>query len=267
MNRRILEYGTLACSAIIVYGWVNSSVFKTEISNCKKQSQSTSTVSPEKDNHKAELTKHCLQKASLATAYDIPRQLFNIQWRWSESILLPKNTEAVYDELLLQAQSLASRNQFAEAIKLLAGVPKNSRHYQTVQQLEEDWSRELFRQANEHYQHAQIVTAIARLDAIPSMSQLHSRSMELRQRWSSHHRLVNQAIAANKSGNWQGAIQAIQSLEGTPVYHSVTVQSLLQQAMAEFYKPDATFLEVATEGLPKVSIPVASPETLSDKRR
>jgi len=264
MNRRILECGALACSAIMIYGWTNSSTFKADLSNC--QNHRDSSISSGKGKHNVRMPKGCLQKASLASISEIPRRLFNIQWGRSESTVLPKNTESIYDELLLQAQSFANQDRFAEAIKLLAGVPKNSRHYQTIQQLEEDWSRELFRQANEHYQHAQMGSAIARLDAIPSTSQLHNRAIELRQRWGAHFKLVKQAIAANKAGDWQSTIQTIQLLEGTPVYYSLPIQTLLQQAMTELYEPDEIFLDVANAGLPEVNTSVAPPETLPSDR-
>lgn len=259
MNRRILECGALACSAIMIYGWSNAAAFKVDSSNCSDRDDSTSSDATKQD---AKMTKQCLQKASLASIYDIPRQLFNIQWGNSESSLLPKKTDAIYDDLLMKAQTLASQGQFTEAIKLLEGVPKNSRHYKTIQQLEEDWSRELFRQANEDCQKGEMANAIARLNAIPTMSQLHNRAVELRHRWSKHDALVKRAIAANKTGDWQGAIDAIQALEGTPVYYSLPVQTLLQRAMTNLYEPDATFLDVAAAGLPEVKAPIAPPETL-----
>ncbi|MBF2025184.1 MAG: hypothetical protein IGS48_00245 [Oscillatoriales cyanobacterium C42_A2020_001] len=259
MNRRILECGALACSAIMIYGWSNASAPKNNSSNCGDRAESTR---PNPRKHHTKLAKQCLQTASLASIYEIPRQLFNIQWGSSESTTLPKKTDAIYDDLLVKAQTLASQDQFADAIKLLEGVPRNSRHYKTIQQLEEDWSRELFRQANADCQQGQMAGAIARLDAIPARSQLRHRAIELRQRWSKHDTLVKQAIAANKVGAWQEAIDAIQALEGTPVYYSLPVQTLLQQAMTNLYEPDTTFLNIATTGLPEVKASIAPPETL-----
>lgn len=174
---------------------------------------------------------------------------------------LPDKVEAMYADLLNQAQAAASRDQFPQAVKIVAGIPKNSQHYPLVQQLQEDWSRELVRQATNHCQQAEVATAIALVDSIPDTSQWHDRGTELKLKWSQQNKLFKQAIAAKSAQNWQGAIDAIQSLEGSPLYNSLPVQELLQQAMIKRYEPDAALLKIATAD--SSIVPVAPPETIA----
>ncbi len=161
--------------------------------------------------------------------------------------------ETVYSNLLEQAQASAKQNQFTQAITTLAGIPKNSRHYEMAQQLQEDWSQELVGQASSSYQQAQLTTAITTLSAIPATSRSHDRAMELQNRWKQQSAQLNRAIAAKKSGDWQAEINAIQSLEGTPLYQTLPVQELLQQAISNRYEPDPTLLRIATADLPPAS--------------
>jgi hypothetical protein len=171
--------------------------------------------------------------------------------------------EAVYDNLLAQAQALVGRDQLTQAVDLIAGIPKNSQHYGMARQLQEDWSRELLRQAASECQQGRVGKAILMLDTIPSNSQLHDRIAELRQRWSKQDKLLQQAIALKKAGDWQGVVDTIKTLEGAPMYQSLLVQGLLQQGVTQLYKPDAAMLQVAMEDLPAVPPSVAPPEMVS----
>ena len=199
-----------------------------------------------------------------------PEQLADHQWSdqlqsQEQPAKLPSEMEAVYADLLNQAQAAASRDQLTEAVNTVAGIPKNSQHYELVQQLQEDWSQELMRQATSHIQQAEITPAIALLDSIPETSQWHDRGTELRQRWTQQAKLLNQATAAKSAEDWQGVIDATKSLEGSPLYNSLPVQELLQQAMTKRYEPDADLLQIATADTPMPT--VAPPETVASVLR
>ncbi|WP_206754547.1 hypothetical protein, partial [Leptolyngbya sp. FACHB-36] len=155
---------------------------------------------------------------------------------------------------LKQAQASASRDQIADAMNGISGIPKNSRHYEMAQRLQEDWSRELLRQATNYCRQAKVETAVSMLSTIPATSQLHDRVTELRQRWSKQAKVLDQAIAAKDAEDWQQAISAIKSLEGSPMYHSLPVQELLQQAMTNLYEPEESLTEIATSDLPAVEL-------------
>lgn len=166
---------------------------------------------------------------------------------------LPKEVETTYAELLNRAQAAASRDQLTTAVEVVAGIPKNSQHYEVAQQLEEDWSKELVQQATNRFQQADVKTSIALLDKIPETSQWHDRGTELKQQWKQQAQLLSQAKSAKTAQDWQKTINAIKALEGTPLYNSLPVQELLQQAMINRYEPDPVLLQIAIEDIPMMS--------------
>lgn len=170
---------------------------------------------------------------------------------------LPKEVETTYSQLLNRAQSAASRDQLTAAVETVAGIPKNSQYYEVAQQLEEDWSKELVQQATNHFQQAEVTTSIALIDKIPETSQWHDRGVELKQQWRKQAQLLKQAKSAKSAEDWQGTINAIKALEGTPLYHSLPVQELLQQAMINRYEPDPALLQIAIEDAP--TLPQSEP--------
>lgn len=251
MSRQVLERGALACSALALYGWSQPSVSEPIIHHdCETASEVSSTAS------------RCLHAQKL-TSDAAPESLANDQWSNRQSDRLPDKMEAVYGDLLAQAQALVSRDQLTQAVDLIASLPKNSQHYGMAQQLQQDWSRELLRQASSECQQGRVSKAILMLDTIPSNSQLHDRIAELRQRWSKQDKLLQQAIALKQTGDWQGVIDTTKALEGTPMYQSLLVQGLLQQGMTQLYKPNAAMLQVALEDLPAVQPAVTPPEMVS----
>lgn len=186
MSRQVLERGALACSVLALYGWTQPSVSEPTLPNCEPAS-------------KIATTDHCLQTPQAHSATGAaPENLVIDQWSDRHLSRLPINIEAVYGDLLKQAQTFSDRNQLNNAINRVASIPKNSQHYEMAYQLQEDWSRELLRQATSECQQARVAKAIAMLDTIPASSQLHDRVAELRQRWSSQDKLLQKAIASNK---------------------------------------------------------------------
>lgn len=252
MSRQVLERGVLACSALALYGWAQPSVSEPAIHHdCEIAAKVSNSES------------RCLQSVQKSASKANPETLATDQWSDRSSERLPDKMETVYGNLLTQSQGLVDHNQLTQAVDLVAGIPKNSQHYGMAQQLQEDWSRELLRQATSECQQGRVESALWMLNTIPSSSQLHDRITELQQRWSNQDKLLQHAIALKQSSNWQGVIDTIKALEGAPMYQSLLVQGLLQQAMTQLYRPDAAMLQVAMEDLQTVQPAVTSPETIS----
>ncbi|PSB17131.1 hypothetical protein C7B65_19675 [Phormidesmis priestleyi ULC007] len=250
--RMAASSGMIVCSALL-------------INNGSQAAAEINTQPCEQPSNSAGVEKHCSKAVQHSTAAS-PEQLSNHQWSdqlqsHEQLDKLPSQMEAAYADLLNQAQAAASRDQLTEAVNTVAGIPKNSQHYELVQQLQEEWSQELVRQATSHIQQAEITPAIALLNSIPETSQWHDRGTELKQRWSQQAKLFNQAVAAKSAADWQGVIDAIKSLEGSPLYNSLPVQELLQQAMTKRYEPDAALLQIATADAPMMPT-VVPPETV-----
>lgn len=252
MSRQVLKRGALACSALALYGWTQPSASEPAMHHdCETNAKVSSTES------------RCPQLAQKPAPNTVPENLVTDQWSDRTSDRLPDKMESVYSDLVSQAQALVDRNQLTQAVDLVAGIPKNSQHYGMAQQLQEDWSRELLRQATSECRQGHVDKALLLLNTVPSQSQLHDRITELKQRWGNQDKLLQQAIALRQSGDWQGVIDTIKALEGAPMYQSLVVQGLLQQAMNQLYKPDAAMLQVAMEDLPTVQPAIAPPETVS----
>jgi hypothetical protein len=233
MNRSLIECGAVLCSTLVIYSWAQPSVSKATTQDCDATAKDTDSQ------------KNCSPVLLSSSTTAAPEQLIEMQW----GDRLPNDLEIVYDRLLKQAQVSASQEQFMQAVTDTTGIPKNSRHYAMAQQLREDWARELMRQATRECQKANVTNAIAMLNAIPLNSQFHPRATELKQNWTKQSRILERAIAAKKAGNWQAAIDAVQSLEEAPMYHSLLVQELLQQAVTKLHEPDQTLLQIATADL------------------
>ena len=260
MNRRLLQSGTIVCSAIVLSGWAYSTSQNTSAAD----DEAPTTKTPKTPNQINGTEKHRVQKASLFTGFNLPDRLLNLQWGNRSSDQLPANMEAVYAKQLNQAQATADRENFVQAVTTVAAIPKNSQHYSMAQQLQEDWSQELLQRATDQWQQAQIKPAIAMINAIPPNSQSYDRALELRRRWKQQAAQFDRAIAAKRTGDWQGVINAISALEGSNIYNSLSIQNLLQEAMTKLYQPDQTFLQIATADLPVIqSAGVAAPETIS----
>ncbi|HIK15896.1 MAG TPA: hypothetical protein IGS53_11520 [Leptolyngbyaceae cyanobacterium M33_DOE_097] len=234
----ILSGGVILCSTVGVYRWQQAVV-------SQPTSGDTQISTKVPDATGSPLTTPQLVKDTN------PEPIAELLWS-DRPAALPKHMEAVYEDALTQSQTLASQNQLTEAIRIVAGIPSNSRHFAMAQQLQDDWSRELLRQATNECQQANVTKAVALLKAIPVSSPLYRRANQLQQNWNQQAQILNQAIMANKKGDWQAAIDAVKALETSPMFHSLRVQELLQQAMIKLYEPDAQLLQIATADLPAV---------------
>jgi len=169
---------------------------------------------------------------------------------------LPREIEGLYDRLLKKAQSVATHDQFAEAINTVAGIPKNSRSYGEAQQLQEDWTQELFQRASSQYKQANVGMAIWMLKAVPSTSQRYTRATELQQRWAKEWTALRQASAAKKQGDWKGVMSSLTLLKDSMLYQSFPAQEMLQQATANLYGGDQTLAQISAVPVDKsVTVP------------
>lgn len=241
MKQRILGGGAIVCSAMVMYGWAQSSTSEFSIGDCA--GELTEKFSAWFSQAEKQTQGRCLPTSLIPKLSQVPERLSipNI----SRANKLPAKMEAMYGDLLAQAQTSANADRIAEAITIVAGIPKNSRHHDMSQQLQENWSQELLERATNRYQQADMPMAMSMLAAIPQTSQRYDRAAELRDRWKQQTAALNQAIAAREIGDWNSVIAALGSLEGTDLYHSVLVQQLLQQATQKQFEPDAALLQLA----------------------
>jgi hypothetical protein len=239
MNRWVLRSGALASSTVAVCGFIDVSAL-----GLSESATTPSPLDPASPEAQAEDAATPTAKPSIQTAPDafMPDALLS-EVLGIQSRQLPNAIEETYDELLQQAQDMASHNRFTEALTTAAGIPKNSRHYDLAQQLQEDWSQELLQRAVAQCQQGQMTEAISLLKLVPSTSPQHQRATELQGRWHRQASLLNRAIAAKQAGDWQAVAQALKPLEGTPVYQSAPVQTLLQRSIQESYGSNRALLQ------------------------
>lgn len=246
MNHRVIGGGAIVCSAVVFYGWMQPFTTKAGLPSCQdapvnsNASTTAEAVSPPQQAN-------CSQPITIPFVGHLPElPSFNFQLSGFRSHNLLGQMEATYADMIQKAQELADRNQFAEAMAQITGIPKNSRHYATAQQLQDNWSRELLQRATKSYQAADVVTAIETLNTIPQTCPQFNQANDLRQRWHQQTIKLEQAFAAKDAGDWQGVINAIQSLEGTQLYSTSPVQELLQYAMIQQFAPDADLMQFVT---------------------
>lgn len=255
----VASSGMILCSAVLINIGLEATGSETPAKSCDPIS------TPNTENH---CQPSLQQRAAAPSTAASPEATPSPQWsdRFIEQLSvnkqpdkLPKEVETTYSELLNRAQAAASREQLTAAVETVAGIPKNSQYYEVAQQLEEDWSKELVRQATAHFQQAEVTTSISLLDKIPESSQWHDRGTELKQQWEKQAQLLSRAKSAKSAEDWQGTINAIKALEGSPLYNSLPVQELLQQAMIKRYEPDPALLKIAVEDAPTLSTLPPSP--------
>jgi hypothetical protein len=259
MVRSGIQGGAIACSVLVIYGWAQAAATETP-TQCQSSRAAPSGKNHDRCHHSAMV---------IGTLSSIPEKLSQLRWSSpfgavrspDRSLPLPGDIETNYQRMLTRAQSQRKQGQLVDAIAIVAGIPRNSRYSAAAQQLREDWSGELLRQATQTYRQAKMDRAILLLNAIPMESDRHARAMELRQQWNREGQLLRRAIAARQSRDWQASMDALRSLQGTALFQSAPVQSLLQECLTKLYEPDERLLQIASEGMPAMGS-VAPPETL-----
>jgi hypothetical protein len=248
MNRWVLKSGAIASSTVAVCSYINASAVGVAQPDAElavsSQPPELTTSEHAKQAHPSDQITPTIKSAPDA---------FLLDALGIESRSLPSSIEKTYSQLLKQAQTMASHDRYTEALATASGIPKNSQSYNLAQQLQEDWSQELLQRAVGNCQKGQVTTAIAMLNTIPPTSEQHSRATELRNRWQQQASALNQAIVAKKSANWQKVADSLKLIEGTPLYQSAPVQTLLQQSIQNLYSPDSSLLGLASQpGLERI---------------
>lgn len=243
MDRRVLGSGAIVCSAMVL--WAHPATKGASVEDCEKDSPTPACAT----------SSQAVPTSTLASVIrNAPGLLpFRLRWSGSQSDRLPETMETAYGNLLKQAQaavqsdrSVVDQNRLASAVAAIAGIPKNSRHYELAQKLQEDWSQELLQQAIDRCQQGDMAAALSIINAIAPTSPQHGRAAELQAVWRGQAKVLAQATSAQNRGDWQGAIEAIESLQGTPLYNSLPVQALLQQSISSQFQPDADLMHLAS---------------------
>ena len=261
MVRSNIQGGAVACSVLMVYGWTQAAV-----SAAPPQCQPSRAAPIARKDHD---NCHAVQPDTVTVMgmlASLPEKLSQIQWSHAFGLArsperpppLPGDIEKNYQRLMVSAQSQRKKGQIVDAVTHISGIPKNSRHYATAQQLREDWSGELLRQATQTYRQAKMDRALLLLKAIPVESDRHSRAIELQQQWNRESQLLQRAIAAKQNKDWQASLEALRSLQGTALFQSAPVQGLLQECLTRLYEPDAQLLQIASWGMPALGGAIVS---------
>ncbi|MBD3881832.1 hypothetical protein IFO70_08705 [Phormidium tenue FACHB-886] len=254
MNRWVLKSGALVSSTVAICGYINAAALGLAEPDSSPPPGSTPQEAAPKGDPSNPI------KPIIQTAPDtFSPATFMSEVLGIRSQRLPNTIEKTYRGLLEQAQTMAGDDRFSEALATVTGIPKNSKYYNLAQQLQEDWSQELLQRAISECQQGQITTAISLLNIVPHVSEQHGRVVELRNKWQQQASALNQAIAAKQAQDWQGVAEALKQIEGTPLYQSSPVQTLLQQSIQKLYSPDQSLLNITPSSSAQLArLPVAA---------
>lgn len=243
MKYRILGGGAIACSAVVVTQWLPSFEVQLPGNFCQNEPEPNPT-STGAAGDRGTVSQKCSPGRMLALLESLPER-FKLQWSQSRSAQLPHSIERKYQQLLEQARTLAAEDRVAEAIVLMNAIPKNSRYFDLAYQMQETWSQDALYEATSHYQQAELTAALKLLDAIPATSSQYPQVTQLKQKWQQDAAQMQRAIAASQTGDWQKVIQQLEAFQETPLFQSLPVQELLQQAMTKVLEPDPAMLQIA----------------------
>lgn len=165
---------------------------------------------------------------------------------------IPQDVENLYRDLLEQAQTEAQQGRLPQAVNAIAGIPHNSRHALTSEQLRERWSKDLLRLARNHYAQGQLKEALALLKVIPESTSEFEQAKNLQASWLSQSKQLEQADAAYSNRNWAQTLQLLEPLRNTELYSSPRIQAMLQQSIDAAFnsRTAATDLSTADQPLP-----------------
>lgn len=233
MRYRVFEGGAIACSAIAIWGWITAP---------QPASTACESTPPQDSDRPMSRPTRCRLPPQIGRAGMLPGNLLNLHWGRDR---LSPDLEQVYAKVLTQAQAMVDRDRVPEAILALGGIPKNSQQFPLAQQLQNEWAQDLLEQATQRYAQADLKPALQLLQSIPATSPAFSEAQALSQQWRQEADWFNQAQAAVQAGQWQGVMRSLQRLEGSSLYHSSRVQTMLQLAMSQAFAPDRRLVEVA----------------------
>lgn len=171
---------------------------------------------------------------------------------------IPSEMETIYASMLKQAESLAARDRFAQALQEVQGIPRNSRNFQQAQEFQESWSKAVLQQALEQYRQGNLDQALAALRPIPFGINARSQAQAFQKAWTQEAKFLNQALSAAANRDWSNTLRSLEALRGTGTYTTPRVQTLLEQAIANAFDPSATTIRLATAS-PVPSSPSTQP--------
>ncbi|GAP99598.1 hypothetical protein [Leptolyngbya sp. NIES-2104] len=159
---------------------------------------------------------------------------------------IPSEMETIYASMLKQAESLAARDRFAQALQEVQGIPRNSRSFQQAQEFQESWSKEVLQQALEQYRQGNLDQALVALRPIPFGVSVRSQAQAFQKAWTQEAKFLNQALSAATNRDWSSTLRSLEALRGTGTYTTPRVQTLLEQAIANAFDPSITTIRLAT---------------------
>jgi len=168
----------------------------------------------------------------------------------------PQAIEQGYAQQLQAAQQEASRNRLPLAIERIAGIPRNSQHFDQASRFQEDWSKELLRQATAQYRQGDVQAAQATIAAIPNTGSIAPQLQARQQQWANEAEQLAQVTAAQSSQDWDSALEALDALRGSELYNTPQVQALVAQTLDRAANPTVTITSTTTAAMPTASATV-----------
>lgn len=132
---------------------------------------------------------------------------------------------------LKQAEAKAATGEYAQAIALVTDLPPTDE----IQQQIEQWSSQLFKQAQTKYdRQGDIDTARRKIESIPNSSELKTEATDLLANWEQEHE-YNQSILQIATDNlqqeeWQNAQQEAAQIQGDSTYWQKQSARIIQAA-------------------------------------
>ncbi len=138
----------------------------------------------------------------------------------AQSILSKCQRLAQDEQWLAQAQDLAKKNNFKDAIATANKIPASQNFRSSAVPLIDRWSRNLLKQAEARYKEAhdfqEMKNAIDITTAIPKTSSVAKNAEEMRQKWQTewhkNETYLEEALNASDKGNWREAIERVNQI-------------------------------------------------------
>ncbi|UBF28189.1 protein kinase [Kovacikia minuta CCNUW1] len=160
---------------------------------------------------------------------------------------------------LMQANQLASGNNFQAAIAALDEIAPTNPAYGDAQKLIQQWGDQLLQKATEKYQKGDFTSAIALLKDLPaSLTAKVQPTLEQWQKtWEANQDQLQAAQSAMEAGNWKDALEQVGKIDtSNSPYWEKLVSQLKQEAQ--------TNLEAAKEAAKTAASPVKPASSQSE---
>lgn len=144
---------------------------------------------------------------------------------------IPQEREQAFATQIDQAKEARKNNQPDQALRLIRGIPSNSKHDKEAQTLQAALIPEVIEDAKTLHRQGNINPAIAMLQSIPAIAPGSQEAQALKVDWVKESRQIaeiQQEIGANR---FLEAVTKINRLRGKVIFDSPIVQGFLQQAL------------------------------------